>query len=68
MQDFIAKNCVELGKEKWLCPLSGKKFKGPEFIEKHLHSKHEDKLNEVRDGVNNLKKILYFRLYFITIT
>ena len=49
LEEFIAANCVEISKEKWLCPLSGKKFKGPEFIEKHLHSKHEDKLNEVRD-------------------
>ncbi|CAD6194737.1 unnamed protein product [Caenorhabditis auriculariae] len=49
IEAFIQKNSVELAKEKWLCPLSGKKFKGPEFIRKHLQSKHEDKLNEVKD-------------------
>ncbi|CAI4228643.1 unnamed protein product [Auanema sp. JU1783] len=45
---FIEANTVELAKDKWLCPLSGKKFKGPEFIRKHLLTKHEDKLNEVK--------------------
>lgn len=51
VEDFVEANCVELAKEKWLCPLSGKKFKGKEFIQKHLQSKHEDKLAEVRDEV-----------------
>lgn len=52
VEDFINQNCVELQKDKWLCPLSGKKFKGAEFIRKHLQSKHEEKLNEVKDEVN----------------
>ncbi|CAB3407324.1 unnamed protein product [Caenorhabditis bovis] len=56
VEKFIEKNTVELAKDKWLCPLSGKKFKGPEFIRKHLQSKHEEKLEEVRveaDYFNN---------------
>ncbi|ULU11841.1 hypothetical protein L3Y34_015315 [Caenorhabditis briggsae] len=56
VEAFIAINTVELAKDKWLCPLSGKKFKGPEFIRKHLQSKHEDKLEEARaeaDFFNN---------------
>lgn len=32
VEAFIQENCVELSKDKWLCPLSGKKFKGPEFV------------------------------------
>ncbi|KHN86405.1 Serrate RNA effector molecule -like protein [Toxocara canis] len=48
VEAFITANCVELAKDKWLCPLSGKKFKGPEFIRKHLVSKHGEKLEEVR--------------------
>uniref|UniRef100_A0A1I7TK41 Serrate RNA effector molecule homolog n=2 Tax=Caenorhabditis tropicalis TaxID=1561998 RepID=A0A1I7TK41_9PELO len=48
VEALIVKNTVELAKDKWLCPLSGKKFKGPEFIRKHLQSKHEDKLEEAR--------------------
>lgn len=32
-----------------MCPLSGKKFKGPEFIQKHLQSKHQDRLDLERD-------------------
>lgn len=48
LEAFITANTVELAKDKWLCPLSGKKFKGPEFIRKHLTSKHQDKLDEVK--------------------
>jgi len=59
VEEFINANCVELAKDKWLCPLSGKKFKGPEFIQKHLHSKHEDKLNEIRD------EVIYYNNYLM---
>ncbi|GMR32303.1 hypothetical protein PMAYCL1PPCAC_02498, partial [Pristionchus mayeri] len=48
VETFIKTNSVELSAEKWLCPLSGKKFKGPEFIRKHLQSKHNDKLEEAK--------------------
>ena len=51
LENFISENCVEVAKDKWLCPLSGKKFKGPEFIRKHLFSKHEQKLAEVKADV-----------------
>lgn len=51
VEDFIKANCVELSQDKWLCPLSGKKFKGPEFIRKHLFSKHEQKIDEARAEV-----------------
>jgi hypothetical protein len=40
-------NTQELGKDKWLCPLSGKKFKGPDFIRKHIFNKHGEKVEEV---------------------
>lgn len=49
VEDFINSNCVEQAKDKWLCPLSGKKFKAPEFIQKHLHSKYQDKLDEIQN-------------------
>jgi len=50
-EKFITANTQELGKEKWLCPLSGKKFKGPEFVRKHILNKHGDKLEEVKQEV-----------------
>jgi hypothetical protein len=53
VEAFIQENCVELSKDKWLCPLSGKKFKGPEFIRKHLFSKHEDKIESKKSEVIN---------------
>lgn len=48
MEKFINANTQEIGKDKWLCPLSGKKFKGPEFVRKHIMSKHMEKIDEVK--------------------
>uniref|UniRef100_A0A914C9K1 Serrate RNA effector molecule homolog n=1 Tax=Acrobeloides nanus TaxID=290746 RepID=A0A914C9K1_9BILA len=57
LEDFVTANSVQLAPDKWLCPLSGKKFKGPEFIHKHLSSKHQDKLDEIKDAA------LYYNNY-----
>ncbi|CAF3617744.1 unnamed protein product [Rotaria sordida] len=57
IEKFITANCQEIGKEKWSCPLSGKKFKGPEFVRKHILNKHQDKLDEVK------KEVIYFNNY-----
>lgn len=51
VEKFITANSQELAKDKWLCPLSGKKFKGPEFIRKHILNKHGEKVEEVRKEV-----------------
>ncbi|XP_064834262.1 serrate RNA effector molecule homolog isoform X1 [Oncorhynchus masou masou] len=51
MEKFVLANTQELGKDKWLCPLSGKKFKGPEFVRKHILNKHGDKIEEVKREV-----------------
>uniref|UniRef100_A0A3B3B9F3 Serrate RNA effector molecule homolog (Arabidopsis) n=1 Tax=Oryzias melastigma TaxID=30732 RepID=A0A3B3B9F3_ORYME len=51
VEKFISANTQELGKDKWLCPLSGKKFKGPEFVRKHILNKHGDKIEEVKKEV-----------------
>ncbi|XP_064863443.1 serrate RNA effector molecule homolog isoform X1 [Oncorhynchus nerka] len=51
VEKFVLANTQELGKDKWLCPLSGKKFKGPEFVRKHILNKHEDKIEEVKREV-----------------
>jgi len=48
---FVSANSQELAKDKWLCTLSGKKFKAMEFIKKHLLNKFEDKVNEVKTEV-----------------
>ncbi|KAK6167430.1 hypothetical protein SNE40_021462 [Patella caerulea] len=52
VEKFIQSNCQELSKDKWLCPLSGKKFKGPEFIRKHILTKHNEKVEEVKQEVS----------------
>lgn len=50
---FIKVNTQELAPDRWLCPLSGKRFKGPEFIRKHLFYKHMDKIMDVKKEVSN---------------
>ncbi|PIK34470.1 putative serrate RNA effector molecule-like isoform X6 [Apostichopus japonicus] len=57
MEKFITANTQELAKDKWLCPLSGKKFKGPEFVRKHIFNKHSEKIDAVR------KEVEYFNNY-----
>ncbi|CAL8400083.1 unnamed protein product [Boreogadus saida] len=51
-------NTQELGMDKWLCPLSGKKFKGPEFVRKHILDKHGDKIEEVKKEVTFFNNFL----------
>ena len=48
VEKFLNENCKELEKDKWLCPLSGKKFKAKEYVHKHIMSKHADKIDNVR--------------------
>lgn len=57
VEKFVQANTQELSKDKWLCPLSGKKFKGPDFIRKHIFNKHAEKVDEVR------KEVEYFNNY-----
>ena len=45
---FVEANTQELAKDKWLCPLSGKKFRGPDFVRKHIFNKHIDKVEAVK--------------------
>jgi len=54
---FVSANTQELGKDKWLCPLSGKKFKGPDFVKKHIFNKHAEKVEEVK------KEVRFFNSY-----
>ena len=54
---FRQANTQELGKDKWLCPLSGKKFKGPDFVRKHIFNKHAEKVDEVK------KEVKYYNNY-----
>jgi len=51
VEAFLAANTQELAKDKWLCPLSGKKFKGPEFVRKHIFNKHAESVEAVRKNV-----------------
>lgn len=59
VEKFIQANTQELAKDKWLCPLSGKKFKGPEFVRKHIYNKHAEKIEEVK------KEVAYFNNYLM---
>lgn len=57
VEKFMSANSQELAKDKWLCPLSGKKFKGPDYIRKHILNKHAEKVEEVK------KEVEYFNNY-----
>ncbi|BET00364.1 Serrate RNA effector molecule homolog [Nesidiocoris tenuis] len=57
VEKFIQANTQELAKDKWLCPLSGKKFKGAQFVKKHIFNKFSDQLDEVK------KEVEYFNNY-----
>ena len=57
IENFIQENTKMIETEKYLCPLSGKKFKGPEYVRKHIHNKHNDKI----DGVK--LEVQYFNRY-----
>merc|ERR1719215_1398997 len=48
IEKFYKANMQELDSEKWLCTLSGKKFKAPEFVRKHIANKFGEKVEEVK--------------------
>ena len=48
IEKFVSSNCQEVSKDKWLCPLSGKKFKAPDFVKKHIQNKFPEKIEEVK--------------------
>ena len=49
MEKFVSSNCQEISKDKWLCPLSGKKFKAPDFIRKHIFNKFSEQVEKVKE-------------------
>ncbi len=56
---FIAVNTKQVDKEIWLCVLSGKKFKSPEYVKKHLETKHREKLVEIRNDIEYFNRFVY---------
>ena len=59
MEAFIALNCKKIEKNIWLCPLSGKKFKGPDYVRKHIETKHVEKLEELKKEVDYFNRFVY---------
>lgn len=51
VQKFIEKNTEFLAPGKYFCPLSKKKFKGPEFVKKHIENKFPENLDAIRTEV-----------------
>lgn len=48
VERFIEDNTEMLEENKFLCPLSQKKFKGKEYVRKHILNKHGDRINGVK--------------------
>ncbi|XP_019618796.1 PREDICTED: serrate RNA effector molecule homolog [Branchiostoma belcheri] len=59
VEKFVKANTQEISKDKWLCPISGKKFKGPEFVRKHIFNKHAEKVESVK------KECVFFNNYIL---
>ena len=53
VEKLIERNTQKLSDEKYLCPLSGKKFKAPEYVRKHIFNKHADHVDEVKREVSD---------------
>lgn len=51
VEKFVQSNTQEVAKDKWQCPLCGKKFKAAEFVHKHILHKHAEKVKEVKKEV-----------------
>ena len=58
VERFIRANIQEIKPGRFLCPLSGKKFKGEEYVRKHIESKFADRLEEVRNVVRSFNNYL----------
>jgi DNA repair exonuclease SbcCD ATPase subunit len=54
VEKFVQANTQEVAKDKWQCPLCGKKFKAAEFVHKHILHKHAEKVKEVKKEVSSL--------------
>ena len=54
VEKFVQSNTQEVAKDKWQCPLCGKKFKAAEFVHKHILHKHAEKVKEVKKEVGYL--------------
>jgi len=59
IEKFISANTQEVEADKWLCTLSQKKFKAPEFVRKHIQNKYGEKIDEVKMEVE------YFNNYIM---
>ena len=48
IEKFMSASMQELEPDKWLCTLSQKKFKAPEFVRKHIINKFGEKVEEAK--------------------
>lgn len=51
VEKFMSASMQELEKDKWICTLSKKKFKAPEYVRKHIINKFGEKIDEVKTDV-----------------
>lgn len=51
VNDLVERNTKKIKDELYLCPLSGKKFKAPSFIRKHIMNKHAEVVEKARGVV-----------------
>lgn len=59
VEKYVKDNINEVRSGKYECAIENKKFKGPEFVQKHIHNKHQNLIEEVK------KDCLYFNNYLM---
>lgn len=57
VEKFVEENTKEAGPGKFVCLLSGKKFKAPEFVKKHIFNRYSVEIENVK------KQAAYFNNY-----
>lgn len=58
VSEFILANSHQESKEVWVCLLSEKKFRGPDYVRKHIESKFGDRLEEIRAECDYFNRFL----------
>eukprot|EP00092_Neocalanus_flemingeri_P066794 GFUD01081423.1.p1 GENE.GFUD01081423.1~~GFUD01081423.1.p1 ORF type:complete len:548 (-),score=173.24 GFUD01081423.1:281-1924(-) len=48
IEKFMSVSMQEIESDKWLCILSQKKFKAPQFVRKHIENKFGEKIDDVK--------------------
>jgi hypothetical protein len=58
-EEFSKSNSIEIEKTKWQCKLCKKKFKGSNYVEKHIRVRHKPSLVELKKSVEYFNNFVF---------